>query len=85
MKRIIEKMELAESALRASSADLFSSVADDWGTKVHGIMNGVRKVRAQKVVVDIVGDDLDSLYDALDDALVLVERIGKKMDKASVA
>lgn len=85
MKRIIAKLELMESALRGSSVDLFSAVADDWAMKIHGIMKGIDKIRTQRVVVDVVGDDFDSLYDALDDALVLVERIVKKMDKASVA
>lgn len=85
MKELIERLEAIEEAMTPKSIAMLEKVFEDWFDKVSKLMKGIGKLKKEKMVTELVGEDLEEMYNAVDDALLLVERMLKKVEKASEA
>lgn len=80
MRELLHRLEEATFNDKAVSA--LKKVFGDWLDKLSYLYKAIETVKKQAGVKEIVGKDLESMYDAVDDALVLANRIDMKIAKA---
>jgi len=80
MRTLLKKLEEAQFNDRILKS--LGKVFEDWKDKLGAVYYGLEKVKKQPGVRELFGADIEEMYNAMDDALLLAERLDKKVAKA---